>query len=88
MAAATAPRKTPMKVMMAVGAILPLRVEAPAVIPEGGAELRLRTGNTMTDHCEARLAAAMEGEQEDLLELVEATVDGEEAPGEVTKASV
>lgn len=62
---------------------------------ETGVESRCRAGKPVPDHWEARLAATMEmllglleGEQEDQLELVEAAVEGEEAPMEVPKASV
>lgn len=100
MAAVTAAQMALMTVTTAVGAFLPLQVEAAAVILGGGIELRRRAGNTMTDHWEARLAAPMEphrtvavqqvllerleGEEEDRLELVEAAVDGEELPVELT----
>lgn len=63
---------------------------------ETGVESRCRAWNPVPDHWEARLAATMEemllglleGEQEDQLELVEAAVEGEEAPVEIPQASV
>lgn len=81
-----------MKMTRAVAAILTVRGEAPGVMLEAGAEFRRQAVHPTTDYWEARLAAAMEvvllerleGEQEDLLELVEAAVDGAKDPGEAT----
>lgn len=85
-----------MKVTIEVGAILLHREEPAAVVLEGGVEVRHRTENTRTGHRETHLEAAMEevvlerleGEQEDPLELVEATADGEDPPMEGAQASV
>lgn len=92
-------QKALMKRMTSVAAILPVRVEAIAVILETGVGLCRRMANPTAHHREGPLAAAMEEgllgrleeEQEDqleLVELVEAAVDGEEAPVEVGEASV
>lgn len=79
-----------MKMTTSVDPILPVRGEAAAFILEGGVEFRLQTAVLMLDQREALLTALMEevllgrleGEQEDQLELVEAVVEGEEAPWE------
>lgn len=71
-------------------AILLVLVEAQAVVPETGVEVRCQDGDPMPDPREALLAAllevaqvlelrALEWEQEDLLQLVEPGVDSEEA---------
>lgn len=89
-------QKALMKMTRAVAAILSVRGEAPGVILEGGAEFRRRAVHPTTVYWEAPLAPAMEevllkrleGEQEDLLEFLEAAVDGAKDPGEVHQALV
>lgn len=88
METATTPRK---KVTKSAGPLLPVQGEAAAaLILEAAVEVRRQTAVLMEDQREALLTALMEevllrrleGEQEDQLELLEAAVDGEEAPVE------
>lgn len=80
-------------------AILVVPVEARAMVPEDRVDVCCQAADRVQDHREALLAGYLEAgpevmlgplewEQEDLLELVEPALEGEEATVMMTKATV